>query len=150
MVRLGYFLATLVMATALMSATASARFGNEWCDYDPVFTVLGAQFRITASIATSASEVSALTYVVTLPSNAEGSTKVAFPQGNRLPTSVELRYNGPAYSGSGTFAVSASLTASASVDAQVTVDVSGPDVAAASFSGKTNKAVRAQFDASGR
>ncbi|HEX9436813.1 MAG TPA: hypothetical protein VGA16_06610 [Candidatus Limnocylindria bacterium] len=147
--RLGYVMTTLLLATALTGATAAAR-DIEWCAEDPVFSVLGSQFRITTSVATSASNVGALTYVVTLPSNAEGDASVQFPRSTRLPTSVELRYSGAPYSGTGTFTVSASATVSASTDADVTVDVDGASVTAATFSGRTNKAVRSQFDVTGR
>ncbi|MBI2324897.1 MAG: hypothetical protein HYY42_00675 [Chloroflexi bacterium] len=146
--RLGYLLATLLAVTALTAGTASADI--EWCAEDPVFHVLGSQFRLRTNVATSASDVTGIAYVVTLPSNAEGSASVQFPRSKRLPTTVELLYTGPAYSGDGTFAVSASVTASAGSGADVRVDLKGPSVTSASFSGTTNEAIRAQFTVSAK
>lgn len=147
MKRLGYLLATLLISTALTAGTASADI--EWCAEDPVFLVLGSQFRLTTNVATSASSVTGIAYVVTLPSNAEDSAAVRFPQSARLPTTVELRFSGPAYDGGGSFAVSARVTASGS-DADVRVDLAGPSVTSASFAGTTNKAIRAQFTVSAK
>lgn len=146
--RLGYLLASVLMVTALTGGIASADI--EWCAEDPVFHVLGSQFRLTTNVASEAAAVSGIAYVVTLPSNAAGDASVRFPPSKRLPTTVELRYTGPAYSGSGTFAVSASVTAFTSTDTDVRVDLAGPSVSSASFSGRTNKAVRAHFTVSAR
>lgn len=141
--------ATLVLATAFSGGTASAK-DIEWCAEDPVFLVLGSQFRLTTNVAASVSDVSGIAYVVTLPSNAQGSASVQFPRSDRLPATVELRYTGAAYSGGGTFDVSASVTASAASSADVRVDLAGASVTSASFSGRTNKAIRAAFTVSAK
>lgn len=141
--KVGYLLASLLVATALMGGTASADI--EWCAEDPVFLVLGSQFRLTTNVALASSDVSEIVYVVTLPSDAEGSAAVHFPNSKRLPTTVWLRYTGPA-SSDGSFGVSVSVTVTAEASAAVRVDLEGPSVTATSFDGRTNKGIRAQFD----
>ena len=143
--RLGYLLATVVVATALMGATATAKYGNEWCDEDPVFNIRGTVFRLTASIRANASDVTGVTYDVTLPGDAEGVTTVAYPQGRRLPTTVNVTYSGP--SSETSYSVSALVTVSGPAGTAVRLHLSGPSVAAQSWTGSTESAVTATFSA---
>lgn len=143
--RLGYVLGSLVLAMSLTGTTALADI--EWCAEDPVFQVNGANFRLTTNVAASASTVTGIAYVVTLPRDADAS--VHYPRSSRLPATVEFRYSG-APASDGTVDVSVSVTVSASEDADVRLDLAGPSVTAASFDGRTNKTLRAQFSAATR
>jgi hypothetical protein len=143
--RMGYVLVSLVLAMSLTGTTAMADI--EWCAEDPVFQVNGANFRLTTRVAASASDVQGIAYVVTLPRDADAS--VHYPQGSRLPATVELRYTGAPSTG-GTVEVSVAVTVSASADTDVRLDLAGPSVTAASFDGRTNKTLRAQFSAATR
>ena len=148
--RARYTFTALVVALLLTGTTAQAARDMEWCAEDPVFKVFGSHFRLTTTIAAAASAVDGVEYVVTLPSNAEGSATVRFPRGARIGTTVTFRYTGPAYGGTGTFGVDASVLASASVDAAVRVELSGPSVAAATFTGSTNRTIASHFDVAGK
>lgn len=141
--RLGYLLASLLMATALMGGAASA--DDEWCAEDPVINIRGTVFRLTTSIRTNASAVTGLTYDVTLPADAEGVTTVAYSQGKRLPTTVNITYAGA--SSTAAYAVSASVTVSGTDGTEVRLDLTGPSVAAQGWTGVTNTAVTANFTA---
>lgn len=142
---LAYRLAGLLIVTALMGGSASA--GVEWCAEDPVFQVLGANFRVTTSVSAPASSVSSIVYDVTLPSDAAGSAAVHYPKGRRLPTTVNVTYTGA--SGS-TFQVSMQVTVISSQPADVLVSLTGPSVTAQQVSGTTAAAVPLVFTATGR
>lgn len=143
--RLGYVLASLVMAMSLTGTTAMADI--EWCAEDPVVNIRGTVFRLTTNIQASASSVSGLTYEIVLPSDAQGITTVAYPQGKRLPTTVNVSYTGPA-SSEGAYSVSASVTVDGPAGTAVRLDVSGPTVQSTFWEGFTNSAVSAIFTAS--
>lgn len=141
--RLGLVFATLLMTTTLMGGSASA--DDEWCAEDPVFNIRGTVFRLTTSIRANASTVTGITYDVILPADAEGVTTVAYPQGKRLPTTVNVTYTGGSPAGS--YAVSASVTVSGAAGTEVRLDVSGPSVAGLSKTGSTDSPVTATFTA---
>jgi hypothetical protein len=141
--RLGSVLATLLVTTALMGGTVGA--GVEWCDEDPVFNIRGTVFRVTTSIQASASDISGLTYDVVLPSDAADVTTVAYPQGKRLPTTVNVSYTGAPSNGS--YAVSVSVTVSGPAGAAVRLAWAGPSVTEGTSDGSTGSAVTANFTA---
>lgn len=139
------FLASLVMTSLLVAGTAAG--GHEWCAEDPVFQVLGANFRITTSVNAPASAISRITYDVTLPSDAEGATAFHFPQGRFLPTTVNVTYAG---NSGASFPVTVRVTVTSSTAAAVVVDLTGPDVTAARETGDTSSATVLVFNATAK
>jgi hypothetical protein len=141
--RLGIFLATVLAAAVLTGGTAGA--GLEWCDEDPVINIRGTVFRLTTSIQANAADVSGITYDVVLPSDAQGITTVAYPQGKRLPTTVNVSYTGAPSADS--YAVSVSVTVSGPAGAEVRLTWEGPSVTGGVSTGSTGSAVTADFTA---
>ncbi len=125
--RLGVVAVMVLMASLLSASPALAR-DIEWCAEDPVFHVLGANFRVTTSIHLPASSVTAIVYDVTLPSDAEDATRYTLT--GRLPTTVNLHYDG-APSSDGTFAVAVNVTVSPSADTVLTASGHGVTVTSA-------------------
>ncbi len=138
-------LATL-LATLLVTATLATASGTqagardrEWCSEDPTFTVLGATFRLTTLVASPASEVTGVEYVIVVPENA-GTVGVDTPPGEALAavTRVTVSKTGPAYTG-GTFEVRVTLTVNGPDHTKVVAQLDGPSVKDHHFNGKTNK-----------
>lgn len=140
----------LLMATLVQSAPAAAR-DIEWCDEDPVFQVLGANFRITTTVSAAAASVGGIAYSVDLPSNAAGSAVVRFPSGYPVRTTVTLSYKGAAYDGSSaTFPVKVTVYVTGPDGTSVSSALTGPSVTNATFAGSTNSKLTFRFDAAGR
>jgi hypothetical protein len=145
--KLGSLLAAVLIATALMQGTASAR-DIQWCAEDPIIELLGAQFRLTANINLPASAVSGISYVITVPENA-GEVKVTFPPGDVLAaiTSVTIQRTGEAFDADDDeFEVRVALTVSSAEKAKVVVVLDGRSVDDESFNGRTNKTLKFGFD----
>lgn len=130
--QLGYLLATVLMVTALTGGTVAAR-DIEWCAEDPVFKVLGSHFRVTTTIQAAASSVESISYVVSVPRDAGDTATAHYPQGRRLPTTVEINNDGVILGDPSTFLVTVSILVSGPSGASVTAYLSGPDVAADSW-----------------
>ncbi len=148
--RRAYAVAALVMAAALTQTTAYAARDIEWCAEDPVFSVLGSNFRVTTTVGAAASEVDGITYEVTVPSDATGAATAHFPQGHRIPTSVVFLYQGAAAGDSSSFSVTVTITVSGPSGASVNADLSGPSVTRASWSGSAGAAFSHTFDVSAK
>jgi hypothetical protein len=141
--RLRTLTAGLLMATMVMSGTATA--DEQWCGSDPVFNIRGTVFRLTASVRVAASEVTGVTFDVTLPADAAGVTTVAHPQGGRFPITVNVTYAGA--SSDDAYPVTATITVSSPASAAVRVDLTGPSVTAASWDISTNSSFTTVFSA---
>jgi hypothetical protein len=136
------------MASALTQSSADAHRDIEWCAEDPVFTVLGATFRITTSVNSPASAVTRIVYVVEVPQNA-GHVTVIIPPGEVLAsvTEVQIKKTGEAYeAGQDSFEVRVSITVSGPDQAKVLAQLDGPSVEFDTFKGKTGKPLTFKFD----
>lgn len=141
--RLGSLLATVVLAAALTGGSAAADY--EWSANDPVFNIRGTVFRLTASVQADASDVTAMTFNVTLPADAAGVTTVAYPQGAPRSVTVIVSYTGAPSADS--YTVSATAVVAGPPGAAVRLVLTGPSVTAASWEGSTNTVIAASFSA---
>jgi hypothetical protein len=144
---LGLGLASALVAVSLTfgGADPAAARDIEWCAIDPIVNVLGAQFRLATRIAAPASSVTSVSYVLHLPSNAEGTVSMGVAQGPIAQT-VEVRYDQPAASGrNGSFRVSVEVTANATDRVAMAIDVSGRSVTSETFEGSTNRTLHLKF-----
>ena len=144
--RLGVVMASALLALSLFAQGTVAQAGqwvdNEWCYDDPVVVVFGSQFKFAAAAHTpQASSITAYTYLLEVPSNAQGRTNVSWPHGRSGNTYVTVSYTGAEWSGSGSFTVNSSVTVSGPAGTDVLVNVSGPKVSTATYGGSTNAAV---------
>ena len=142
--RLSVALASVVFAaSALLQAGSAQAFQGdvEWCYEDPIVVVFGAQFKIVTAAHTQASAVGGFAYTIEVPSNAAGRTTIAYPHGRGPATTVQVNYTGAAWSGTGSFSVSTSVTVTAPAGTDVVVSVSGPTVASATYPGKAGSPV---------
>ena len=105
---------------------------------------------MTTSVAASASEVEVIRYAVSLPSDAQGATKVHFPQRHKIPATVVITYDGPAAGSSATFPATVVITVIGTAGADVIAKLSGPDVQATSVSGTTGTTVTLAFNVQAR
>lgn len=144
--RLGYVLASLVMAMSLTGTTALADI--EWCAEDPIIDVLGTRFDLTTQIGTSAASVSKISYVVELPSNA-GPVRVSFPPGDALAaiTDVQIVKTGePVEPGDDEFEVRATVTVTAPGGTPVILTSGGRSAERLEADGKANRPVTLKFE----
>ena len=146
--RLAYLFAAVVMAAILAGSSADAQRDVEWCAEDPVFTVLGAEFRITTFVNSPASAVTRIVYDVEVPKNA-GAVGVKIPATEALAavTTVRVHKTGPSYdAGDGSFRVRVSVTVSGPDHAKVVAQLDGASVKAKEFNGHTQRALNFHFD----
>lgn len=135
--RLGMAL-VMVLAVGVAEATPAAG-GNEWCSQDPVVQLLGSQFHVTTRVAAPASAVDGIAYTIQVPSNATDAV-AHFSQGRRLPSTVEFVYDQAPYDGTSPwFPVQVTVLVTATLDADVVVDVTGRSVSSASHPGQTGQ-----------
>jgi hypothetical protein len=136
--RLGVVAASAVFAlTALVQGgtAQAAQKDVEWCAEDPVIVVFGAQFKVVTTVQAPASATTRFAYTLVVPSNAVGRTNVNWPNSKFSTTTVDVSYSGDAWSGSGPLTVSGTVTVTAPDGAAVTVNISGPSVAAGTVVG---------------
>jgi hypothetical protein len=127
--------AVLALSMLLQGGMASAvQRDVEWCAEDPVLIVFGAQFKVVTTVQAPPSAVSSFAYFIQVPQNAVGRTIVNWPNSKLSTTTVQINYTGDAWSGSGPFTVSGTVSVSAPSGSAVTVSVSGPTVASQTFS----------------
>ncbi len=138
---------TALLAVAMLLG-GSALAGIEWCAEDPAVRVLGSTFDLTTSVQTSAASVDGITYVLDVPSNA-GKVQVSYPGGRSIPTTVQVTYGQPAYSGTGPFHVVASITVTGPDDTAVVTRLGGSSVTSQTVSGETGQTLVLGFDVTG-
>lgn len=144
MKRFGVAVTAFLAAALLLGGTALA--SNEWCDDDPVFHTLGTTFSLTSVINASSSDITSVAYVVEVPANAE-HVAVSYPTGRKLPTTVKIVRDQPAFSGDGSFSVVATVTVSGPSGASVQL-FAGGDGSGASTVGTTGGPVTLTFSVS--
>ena len=131
--RLVSFFASILLVAAFAGGTAAAK-DIEWCAEDPVFQVLGSNFRLTARVEAPRSQVRGISYDVTLPSDALGDARAHYPARGPIQTNVGFNFTGAA-SGATSFVVSVELGVDAPPGTVVHLSLSGPSVDETTVSG---------------
>jgi hypothetical protein len=138
------FVAAAIMLASLMLQGGVAQAGQEWCSDDPIVNVLGGQFSLTAKWAGDR-DTDSVAYVIEVPANA-GEVRVSYPNANAVATTVLVVHTGKAWDGvSPTIAVATAVTVTSSESGRVEVELSGPNVEEAEYTGTTGKKLRFNF-----